>query len=214
MTTQLTVAGRTVPDPISVFEEYARRYRRTLAGYDQAGQSPPNEITLSDVAATRVIASRISFQQSQQILSRAKENRCLLEAIPVDAQMQDADPAENGGLYDAMSALYLVLQGPGIRDSKVSKVLHLKRPSLYPILDSALAKFYREAAGRAAAHYPNRGFRRMAWAAIRDDVVSNRQTLADVRGAVAENDLLSRQRVHELSDLRLLDILAWKAQHG
>lgn len=162
MAARLTVAGRTVHDPINVFEEYARRYRRTLAEYDHAEQSKPNEVTLRDLAATRVIASRISVEQAGQIVDRANENHRLLEAIPVDAQLRDADPAKYDGLYDAMSALYVALLGPGVRDSKVSKVLHLKRPSLYPILDSALAKFYRPAAREAASRYPERGFRRMS----------------------------------------------------
>lgn len=214
MSAQITVAGRTIHHPIDVLEEYAQRYRRTLAQYDNAKQASPDEITFQDVRATRVIASRISAEQASQIVERSETNRQLLKAIPADAHAQDADPGESDGLYDAMTALYQALQGTGIRDSKVSKVLHLKRPSLYPILDSSLARFYRQAAQEAAARYPRRGFRRMAWAAIRDDVISNQEGLATLRDAVADHESMRHQRVHELSDLRLLDILAWKAQHG
>lgn len=211
---QLTVAGRTIKDPMGVFEHYAQRYGRTLAKYDFSVQDDSHSIALPDVTVTRVIASRISATQAHQIVARAAESRHLLQAIPVDARLQDADPAQTDELYDAMTALHKSLQGPGIRDSKVSKVLHLKRPSLYPILDSALSKFYRKAARAAAARYPERGYRIMAWAAIRDDLLANRQTLEALRPIMAANDVLHAQQVHELSDLRLLDILAWKAQHG
>lgn len=211
---QLTVAGRTVKDPMGVFEHYAQRYGKTLAKYDFSTQADLCSIALPDVAVTRVIASRISGAQAQQIVKRAAESRHLLQAIPVEARLQDADPARNDGLYDAMTALHESLQGPGIKDSKVSKILHLKRPSLYPILDSALSKFYRQAARAAATRYPERGFRIMAWAAIRDDLLANQQSLQELRPALAARDVLRAHRVHELSDLRLLDILAWKAQHG
>ncbi|NCD17157.1 MAG: hypothetical protein EOL91_07560 [Actinobacteria bacterium] len=212
--THLTVAGHTVEDPVSVFERYAKQYGRTLAEYDFAPQPDPDEIARQDAITTRIIASRISNAQAQQIVERARANRELLQAIPVEARLHDADPAETDGLYDAMSALHAALQGPGVRDSKVSKLLHLKRPSLYPILDSALARFYRQAARDAAARYPERGFRRMAWAAIRDDVITNQEQLDALRPALAANPVLKARRVHELGDLRLLDILAWNTQHG
>lgn len=211
---QLTVAGRTVEDPLGVFVDYAKRYGRTLAKYDFSVQADSHSIALPDVTVTRVIASRISAAQAHQIVARAAESRHLLQAIPVDARLQDADPAQTDELYDAMTALHKSLHGPGIKDSKVSKVLHLKRPSLYPILDSALSKFYRKAARAAATRYSERGFRIMAWAAIRDDLLANQQTLEALRPIMAANDVLHAQRVYELSDLRLLDILAWKAQHG
>jgi len=42
---------------------------------------------------------------------------------------------------------------PGIRYDKVSKILHLKRPHLFPILGSRLLRVYRIAAAAAAVHY-------------------------------------------------------------
>ena len=113
-----------------------------------------------------------------------------------------------------MTSLYTALQGPGVKDGKVSKVLHLKRPGLYPILDSALSAFYAHAARDAARDYPEDGFRRMYWAAIRKDVLTNQDALRQLRPTLANNETLRTYRVNQLSDLRLLDILAWKAQTG
>ncbi|WP_425272304.1 hypothetical protein [Mycolicibacterium aubagnense] len=70
--------------------------------------------------------------------------------------------------------------------AKVSKVLHLKRPAQFPILDSRLVRTYRDAATHEAKAYANRGYRKMYWAAIRHDLLKSADALAKLR-----------QRVHE-----------------
>jgi hypothetical protein len=102
----------------------------------------------------------------------------------------------------------------GIAYGKISKVLHLKRPHLYPILDSKLRKAYRGPAAAAAQRFQQHrpGVRRSFWAAVRDDVLNpaNVEALKAVRTEMRahENELV--QRAAELSDVRLLDILVWR----
>lgn len=214
MVDPLQIAGRTVLDPITVLTEYAEKHSRTLRNFDFREQRDMDTISLEDVTATRVIASRISRVQADEIVARARASGDLLSQIRRDARLQDADPAQSDGLYDQMTELYTALQGPGVRDSKVSKVLHLKRPRLYPILDRQLARLYDQPSRVAAQDYPDRNFKRMRWAAIRRDLIQNEQTLAALRSEIEVNQTLRQHRVHKLGDLRILDILAWKTQHG
>ncbi|RSM53681.1 hypothetical protein DMB66_38400 [Actinoplanes sp. ATCC 53533] len=95
---------------------------------------------------------------------------------------------------------------------KVSKVLHLKRPHLFPILDSRVTRAYRKPAEEAAALHPGRGHRRMYWAAVRNDVVApaNASALASLRGLLRGDADERVRQVAQLSDVRLLDILTWQ----
>jgi hypothetical protein len=64
----------------------------------------------------------------------------------------------------------------------------------------------------AAALHPERGYRRMYWAAIRNDVVApaNVSALASLRDLLRGDADEQVRKVAQLSDLRLLDILTWQ----
>lgn len=96
---------------------------------------------------------------------------------------------------------------PSVNLAKASKILHFKRPHLYPILDSRLAKLYRESATQAAQEYPDLRSRTMYWAAVRNDVILNEVPLHMLRGDLASVE--SPFRMDELTDVRILDILSW-----
>ena len=93
----------------------------------------------------------------------------------------------------------------------LSKVLHLKRPGLFPVRDSKVMAFYRHHARAAAARYPHRGRRKMFWAAIRDDVCTNLDSgaLPLFRRRLAQSESEQVRRIASLTDVRLLDLLTW-----
>ncbi|MFD0449501.1 DUF6308 family protein [Rhodococcus aetherivorans] len=95
--------------------------------------------------------------------------------------------------------------------AKISKVLHLKRPGLLPILDSKVMAFYRMQARAAAARYPHRGRRALFWAAIRDDLCANLDSgaLPLFRRRLAQSETEHVRRIAALTDVRLLDLLTW-----
>lgn len=195
-----------------MIEEYAARHARTVAKYDlggNGGAADSNELTYEDIRVTRVIASRISDAQARRMVDLATENRSLWLEVPLHAQLRDADPAIRDGLYDAAAALYRSLQFHGVRNAKASKVLHRKRPALYPLLDTKLKMIYAQSAKDSASDYPERNARRMYWAAIRGDLLKNAKGLRELRRQVETSDL-ANYGVHKLSDLRLLDMIAWK----
>lgn len=202
----LRVAGVVVDDPLTVLRKYAARYPGTLTRYDGGGAGDPGSLSRDEVLRTKVINSRISFEEANWFVARAGD--APWSNVPADAMLADADPSATGELYDAMEHLYRHFAGrPQVNAAKISKVLHLKRPALYPILDSRLMRSYGPAARRAAARYPDRGFRRMYWAAVRDDVLD--ETNVACLTALRTELRAASSPMAGLSDVRLLDIAAW-----
>ncbi|MCK0115994.1 DUF6308 family protein [Isoptericola sp. S6320L] len=214
MPSQMTVAGTTVSDPFTELSEYGIRYGGTLAKYDLGGSGQADVLTTDEVTRTRIIASRISKVECAWFVERASS--APWSAVPADASMVDADPAESDGLYAAGIALYQHFRTAaprGVAIAKIHKVLHLKRPALIPILDSRLLAAYATAAAEAARRHPHLGARRLNWAAIREDIIdeSNARALADVRARLASDEDATVQVMAQLTDLRLLDAVAWRA---
>jgi hypothetical protein len=209
MTATITIAGRTLLKPVKTLTDYGERYPGTLAKYDFGDKGDPNILTADEIWATRIIHSRFSRAEQSELEKRSATWSASWAAITPNARIADANPQIEDGLYDAMQKLYsLMTDLQGVGWAKASKVLHFKRPDLYPILDSRLLDLYRDPATRIAQKHSSRGYRRMYWAAIRIDVMANKDALRIVR-----EDLASQGgeagKLSALSDLRILDILSW-----
>lgn len=127
------------------------------------------------------------------------------------------------GLYDRAAVLwehFWDARPANVSTAKISKVLYLMRPGLFPILDSYLIKFYRTAARAAAIDVESKRaslgtFRTLYWEAIRRDILGNETGLQVLRQVLAATGApLAEQAARRLSDLRLLDMLAWAASPG
>ena len=68
---------------------------------------------------------------------------------------------------------------------------------------------YRRPAAEAAKRHAQLGYRRLFWAAYREDVLANRGPLDRLRIEMEDQNGLLKQMT-ALSDIRLLDIMAWK----
>ena len=206
---EITVAGVHVPEPLAVLTRYALRYGGTLEKYDFVDRGDPNVLTVAEIWRSRIIASRVTHVQKEALALAAADCGGLWTMLPSEAHIVDANPAQRDGLFDTMLKLYeRLVDVHGVDRAKASKILHFKRPHLFPILDSRLAAKYDDAAATAAAEYPELGFKRMYWAAIRRDVVMNAPQLHELRAALVLSDK-ANCRLAELSDIRLLDILGW-----
>jgi hypothetical protein len=206
----VTIAGEVLPDPFERLAAYAGRYSATLVHYDLAAQNDSFALSPDEVRRTRKIASRISDRERDWFLERG-QSAPWAHTDP-SADLGDADPGHEGGLYDRANALYQHFRTDAPRNvnmAKISKVLHLKRPALIPLLDSHLERRYRRLARQAALRYPARGYSRLYWAAIRDDLLLNRDSITALRSRLAEDDREAVRRLIQLSDLRVLDILTW-----
>ncbi|ANC31957.1 hypothetical protein I598_2420 [Isoptericola dokdonensis DS-3] len=210
----MTVAGKTIADPFKQLTEYAHRYSGTLTKYDLGGSGDANVLTADEVTRTRIIASRISATESAWFVERGRS--APWSQVAADASLASADPAEPDGLYAAAIALYDHFREAapkGVATAKIHKVLHLKRPALIPILDSRLLAAYGPAAAEAARRHPDLGARRLNWVAIREDLIdeSNARALTEVRARLAADEDATVRVMARLTDLRLLDAVAWRA---
>lgn len=205
---EIVVAGHPVNSPVEIVVEYASQFGGTLARYDFGDRGEPDVLTAEEIWRTRIIRSRISRSERDELEQVAAACRPLWSRITFKANLRDAEPTAAGGLWADMLKLYArFTEVPGISMAKASKILHLKRPNLYPVLDSRLAGLYRGRASDAARKYPELGFKRIYWAAVRDDLILNERPLRTLR---AELDAVqSPYKLSELTDLRILDILSW-----
>jgi hypothetical protein len=218
----VAVAGRVVANPLHAVAHYLERYGGTITHYDfRSGTF--DRVNPDLIRATRSpwMGSRISAAQGDWIIDRAAT--APWSAIPLDAELKQADPLAAGGLFDAAEALwehFWAGRPAGISTAKISKTLYLMRPALVPILDSYLIRFYRAAAREAAADIgrrrPSLGrFTTLYWEAIRRDILRGEDALRVLREILPASPApLAQTAARQLSDLRLLDILAWAADTG
>ena len=218
----IAVAGHVVPDPAHAVVQYLQQHGGTVTNYDFKAATSP-QINAELVRATRSpwMGSRISAKQAAWFIDR--ETTAPWETVPLDAQLKDADPLVADGLYDKSALLwehFWDARPPNVSTAKISKVLYLMRPGLFPILDSYLIMFYRAAARAAALELEQKRAalaksRTLYWEAIRRDILGNEAGLQVLRQVLASTGApLAEQAAQRLSDLRLLDMLAWAASPG
>lgn len=173
------------------------QYYDGLPGMTCVGGSDPNQVTLEDLARTMVVGADLRAMDIPWLLEVEAEKEFL--AIPVDARLEDAKPGSE--LFEAAMALDDKFTGHrGFGHAKKSKLLHLKRPYLYPVTDSFIRMTYGTAA--AGAEF---------LAAIHRDLVNPANVrdfkLLQVR-LIAEPPTSAARLLGEVPTLRLLDILA------
>jgi hypothetical protein len=104
-----------------------------------------------------------------------------------------AEPADRHGPAWAMWRAWTILTGiEGVDLARSHKILHHKRPAVFPLLDNKTVGLL----GRAAP-----------WAAVHDDLSATSATWRKLETEVAR--LLPTRRESSLSRLRLHDILVW-----
>lgn len=211
----LVVAGIEVRFPAEALARYAEALAKTVRLYDAPGPGRPDLLTGEEVARTRVIASRISKAEEEWFIKRSSV--APWSDVDPELRLANLDPESNRQQYQAAVNLYDHFRSPrrpGVATAKISKVLHLKRPHLVPILDTQLSALYRAAARRQAKAHRNLQqppARALFWLAIREDLVRPGvlETLLTVRARLRQHALAEARLLGEVSDVRLLDILAW-----
>jgi Family of unknown function (DUF6308) len=215
----VAVAGRVVGNPAYAMVRYLEQHGGTITHYDFRAATF-GQVTPDLIRATRSpwMGSRISAEQATWIINRG--TTAPWSTVSLDAQLKEADPLVVGGLYDWAAALwehFWDARPTGISTAKFSKVLYLMRPGLFPILDSYLMKFYRAAAREAANEVgrqrPSMGrLTTLYWEAIRQDILRSEAALQELREVLTASQApMAQTAARRLSDLRLLDMLAWAA---
>ena len=217
----LRICGQIVGDPMAMWRAYARDYPRTIRDYDLSDPGDPGALTAAEAWRSRIINSRLTHAERDKLVSRATD--APWASVPAYADLANADPAVPDGLFASAARLYWAFTWPeripGVARAKVHKVLHSKRPGLYPILDDRLVRLYgpRVSAWPERLHYLEGVTATDSppyWAAFRDDLVANHDALERYRVQLAEDDSETVRLMSKLTRLRLQDIIAWAIASG
>lgn len=199
----LRVASHTLSldQALAVLLGFARGEAGTLQHYDFGGRngiSPSDGVTLEDIGRMTLMNPGLYGSEVAALLDAGPG--APWDAVGHSEYLEDADPDERGGLWDRARSLFDYFDRiGGIGLAKASKLLHIKRPLFYPVLDSFVVAEY--------------GCWRLdekpdtCWAAVRSDLLHGAPAVAQIRRRLDREDeaVLLRQ----VSDVRLLDILAW-----
>jgi hypothetical protein len=188
-----------------LFRSYAFDHPKTIEVYDLGENSDPNEVTPLDLGRMLLMNPRLTGNDAANLLKLGNSGEARWDRFPLNATIADADPDDESpdSLWLEMQKQYDLFRMHGLANAKITKLLHLKRPNLFPIVDSYVRKFYKRA-----------GITNQRWRHIREDVISNSTTFAEVRTAAAESTHESVRRLEKLTDLRLHDIATWSLADG
>ncbi len=210
---KIFVAGEPIENSEEIVRNYILDHRKTVLEFDlNAGTH--SEVSEFLIKSTQVFSSRISEKQGKELIERAAT--APWDCLDFSDCLADADPAEQSGLYYKGLELWnhFTIDWPwpaGIREAKISKVLHAMRPSFFPILDSRLRARYKDRALEIAQDVCSNHLIKYAyWAAIRRDLVDSEIALKSVRSKLQmDDDDTVRTWAKHVSDVRLHDVFAW-----
>ena len=173
------------------------KYYDGLPGMTNIGGPDPDRVTMDDLARTILVGSDLRALDIAWLLEVEADKE--FAAIPVNARLEDAAPGTP--LFEAANALDEKFTGHrGFGHAKKAKLLHLKRPYLFPVSDSFIRMTYNEAS--AGPDF---------LAAVHRDLVNPANVrdfkMLQVR-LVAEPATSPARILAEAPTLRLLDILA------
>jgi hypothetical protein len=212
----LRICRHVVNDPMPMWRRYAQNYPRTIREYDFHDPGNPDVLTEAEAWRSRIINSRLTYSERDQVVQRALS--VPWTCVPASADLADADPSAPGALFADMAGLYWSFTWPerirGVGVAKVHKILHSKRPGLYPILDERIKRLYRPCAAAWTGRLDHLGAVTLAdsppyWAAFRDDLVRNRNVLEAYQVQMGEDEDEILRLMADLTCARLQDIIAW-----
>lgn len=213
----LSLAGVEVTEDeaLQYLDRYAVGLPATVCVYDYGGKTDKpiagsNTVTYTDIARLVIINANLRARDVVSLMNPIPAS--LWAAVPLDADFRDLPEDPTGlPLYEALTALYRVFRVPGIKNAKATKLLHLKRPGLVPIIDSVATKAYAVTAQNMAAKFVRK--EPMYWAAVWRDARSNAEALDGIRADLVRHGH-AQALVARLPLLRLHDILVWSRFSG
>jgi hypothetical protein len=207
--TTLTLGGLTVS--YDVAERWAKEYlvdnpgRSSYPAYDSYPGSCTDEIGKQDLLAIVLLnVSDKPVPTYYALESLIEPLNALLATPDIKGNLEDASPAT----LDAVARLFSVLdkdRPKGVRMTKVSKVIARKRPGLIPVFDRFVRHCYTGCVKAPVPPVNSRSWEAYsrAWLkAVQKDLV-NQLPQWRALAAIAPGP--------EISPLRALDIIAWRA---
>lgn len=119
-----------------------------------------------------------------------------LQAIPEATGLEDVALYSGGPIDTAMELAYYALTAvPGVNMTRASKIMHLVRPSLYPVLDNLTKDFLKP--------------KKRRWGQVQTDLIENAGEFAQLEQFVVEEIVPAHPDAVPLGRLRIHDILLW-----
>lgn len=204
--------------------------RLTLLHYDCGGESQRDRITMADLGRATLFGAFRGWESAASLMRAADAtnwpSRDSDWNLAVAPWADHADWLSRKDVQQAR-ALFSSLAGGdsgGWSEAATSKILHLKWPEFFPIIDGQLRSLYSEAAMKAERCIPGSRRRSRAsttgyWLAVRQDLLYAKNQKADEAtrtGLMSEHGRDPDKISHliGLSRLRLLDALAWAVASG
>ena len=132
-----------------------------------------------------------------------------LDVLPVDLNLLDAEDLH----IAAIARMYSVIDKglvAGTRGTRLSKILHRKRPQLIPLYDRQVGSCYQQGVDAPVPPVKGRGweaFMKLYVEAVRVDLHAGWETWTDIAAMVPKNR-------PAITPLRALDIVAWRVGGG
>jgi Family of unknown function (DUF6308) len=188
------------------FERLLAFCEREYAYYDAFPSVDPNRIDPIDVLVTVAMNSFVNSAAKVRLVHQGMRSNCeaILAAIPKEADLVDLD-LWAGVLRDLLHA---AVQAPWVLVPVATKVLHRKRRSLIPMLDTVVLRHYLGAPEYKALLPGTEKKSKAADVAMealklfRLDLIGAQEQLAEIQERLADSGF-------HLSKVRLLEVLVW-----
>lgn len=209
--TTVRVGGRQMPRDEAI--KFARNYlgaqpplRWSYPAYDSyEAERARGPLTEADLLAPALLnVQQLSLRAYYQLLEALPRLSALLDELEPELSLAAAQPEQ----LQAIGVLYAVLDDSdvhGTRGTRLSKILHRKRPALIPLYDEQVRRCYQDGEGAPVPPVNGRGwadFMRAFAGAVQHDLVTQLDTWEEIAGFAAGPPI---------TPLRALDIVAWRA---
>lgn len=190
---------------------FVTRYLTTPAenwaypAYDGYPGAPGDLVGPQDLFAPELLNAGLDLGAYYAFLGALDEVNVRLAAVPTAVDLADATTAD----IEAIVHVIGVLDRPaiaGVRLTKLSKVLHRKRPRIFPLYDEHIRRCYQDGDGAPVRPKKGRSWETFAglWlAAVRKDLTSQRSTWDALASLTPEGG-------PPITPLRALDIVGWR----
>lgn len=169
--------------------------------YDAADVAQDNEITSLDLGVTSLLGAPIGRGKALvNLYDNGEAKWRLINSLlgKVSAEWKLADHGAGTYKESVTRLLAELLRVDGIGPAIATKLLHKKRPTLIPIVDSVILEFY-ECRRKLPEHVSE-----VVFGPFRDDLRNNAASLAKIKDA-----LESQPETPKLSNVRIMELAIW-----
>jgi hypothetical protein len=189
--------GTTIIEPLSLALRFVMK-DGSYRAYDEPHVAHDNSLSIDDVKMANKIQGRMGPLVIQAIMRVVADVEPLLAQIPAGTCLM---ASEKSIPWTPLRRVFeIMLNVPEVGLARATKILHKKRPSLIPILDSIVEKYLQMGGGINAQNKPELALELMRRYKI--DLDANANTLRSIC------DVLKRRGIN-LTECRLLDIYLW-----